>query len=293
METKNLETLRAVAQQGSLAGAAQVLNVTANAVAQRIRVLEKELGVHLLARAGRKVRPTRAGHAVLERLPSILRDVRDLHAAAAGGEIAGELKIGAIATALTGLLPEVLEHLAREHPGLRLHLEPGTSGELYERTRDGALDAAAIVEPEFDLPKLLNFRLWRREPLILLVPEAEAREEPLMILRTEPVIIYDRGQWGGRLAAKWLEQQRVPLQTLFELDALDTIAVLVGRGLGVSVVPDWAGPRPEGVRLRSLSLPDPAPERKIGMIYPRNGARTHLVDVLLSAAEASLSTSDR
>lgn len=262
-------------------------------MAQRIRVLETELGVPLIARAGRKVRPTRAGHAVLERLPGILRDLQDLRAAAAGGEIAGELRIGAIATSLTGLLPEVLEHLAREHPSLRLHLEPGTSSELYERMRDGELDAAAIVEPVFDLPKPLSFRLWRRDPLILLVPETEVREDPLEILRTEPVIIYDRTQWGGRLAARWLEQQRVPLRTLFELDALDTIAVLVGRGLGVSVVPDWTGPRPEGVRLRSLPLPAPVPQRRIGMIYPRNGARTHLVDVLLSTAEASLSTSDR
>ncbi|MGK7295500.1 MAG: LysR family transcriptional regulator [Candidatus Wenzhouxiangella sp. M2_3B_020] len=285
LDTLHLETLRAVGERGSLAAAAQDLNITPNAVAQRIRALEKEFGVALVARAGRHVQPTRAGHAVLRRLPNILRDLRDLHAAATGEEISGELRIGAISTALTGILPEVLERLAHEHPRLRLHLEPGTSGDLYKRTRDGDLDAAAVVEPSFELPKFLSFRLWRREPLTLLVPESEKRDDATEILRTEPVIIYDRAQWGGRLAAQWLEDQRLEIRTLFELDALDAIAVLVARGLGVAVVPDWVGPRPADVRLRQVALPPPVPERGIGLLYPQSGARAHLVDVLLKQAE--------
>ena len=42
----------------------------------------------------------------------------------------------------------------------------------------------------------------------------------------------------------------------FELNALNAIAVMVDRGLGVSLVPDWARPWPEGLRLVRMPLPE-------------------------------------
>jgi DNA-binding transcriptional LysR family regulator len=287
VDTRFLETFFAVARGGSYAAAAQQLGLTANAVAQRLQALEDEFGAPLVVRSGRTVRPTEAGHAVLAKMPGFFDELRGLREAVAGQATQGELRIGAIATALTGILPAVLERLTREHPGLRIFLEPGTSSALYDRTLGGALDAAAIVRPAFNWPKGVAFRQWQREPLILLVPEAEVRTDVREILSTRPLILYDRQQWGGRQAAAWLHEQHLETEIRFELDALDAIAVLVARGLGVSVVPDWIGPRPAGIRLRRLELPGPVPERVIGLLYPRNGVRMHLLRVLLDSVETS------
>lgn len=286
MDTTSLATFHIVATQGSLAAAGRELGLTANAIALRLRTLEQEFGTPLVRRSGRTVVPTEAGHAVLKELPEVLERLRDLRAAAQSGEVAGELRVGAIATALTGILPPLLERLSSEHPKLSLHLEPGTSGELYDRVASGHLDAGAIVAPDFDLPKSLEFLHLRREPLVLLVPGHERRTDPLEVLSTEPVILYDRNQWGGRQASTWLENTGLRYHARFELDALDAIAVMVGRGLGVSVVPEWAGPRPEGLSLRSLPLPGPTPTRVIGIAFKRHGPRSRLVTAFNRLARA-------
>ena len=198
MDTRNLETLVAVAQRGSLAGAAQQMNLTATA-AQRIRALEDEIGAPLVARAGRTVRPTEAGHAVLSQAETVLSAYRGLRAAVTGTTIAGSLRLGAISTVLTGVLPDALAHLSQSQPDLRVFLEPGTSNDLYDRALSGHLDAAAIVRPAFDLPKSWEFTIWRRERLTLLVPGDETRRDVTRILQDRPYIRYDRQQWGGRL----------------------------------------------------------------------------------------------
>lgn len=283
METAFLETFLAVARRGSLAAAAQEQGISANAVAQRLRALEAELGATLIARTGRTVLPTEAGNAVLAHAEAFLSELHLLRSSISGQAIEGELRFGAIASVLTGLIPDVLDILTHKHDALRVFLEPGTSAQLYERTFSRALDAAAIIRPPFHLPKTLEFHSWRRDPLVLMVPADEKRTEVLQILTTRPLILYDRKQWGGQTAAAWLEAQQLELKVRFELDALDAIAILVGRGLGVAVLPDWTGPLPEGVNVQRLVLPPPALVREIGILSQRNGPRTHLLRVMIDA----------
>ncbi|MCF3933839.1 LysR substrate-binding domain-containing protein [Acuticoccus sp. M5D2P5] len=284
MDTRFLETFLTVARRGSLADAAVELDVTATAVAQRIRTLEAELGVKLIVRSGRSVRPTEAGYAILERAATVLRDLRDLGTAARGGDITGKLRVGAISTAQTGLFPRVLGRLAKRHPGLEVGLEPGTSAELYARTVAGELDVSAIVRPGFTLPKTVQFHRWRSEPLILLAPGDEPSRDAVALLTERPFIRYDRRQWGGRLAADYLEGRGIVPAQRFELDALEAIAVMVHNGLGVSIVPEWAGPWPEGLRLLRLPLPPPAPKRELGLVALRSTAEMHLIRKLVEIA---------
>ncbi|HEX2020857.1 MAG TPA: LysR family transcriptional regulator [Aurantimonas sp.] len=284
MDSLHLETLVRVAEKGSFVAAANDLGITATAVAQRIRSLEAEIGVGLVARSGRTVRLSEAGHAVMARSREVLRQISELRTAALGGEIVGELRVGAIATALTGLFPQVLERLTERHAGLDLYLEPGTSAGLYDRVVSGALDVAALVRPSFDMPKAMSFHLWRREKLVLLVAAEDRRSDVPTILRTSPFIRYDRRQWGGRLAASFLDAIGIAPKERFELDALDAIAMMVARGLGVSLVPDWAGPWPE--RVRRMTLPEPAPVRELGFVQLANSPRTHLVRVLIESSWA-------
>jgi DNA-binding transcriptional LysR family regulator len=67
METRFLETFVLVAELGSLAEASRRLGITPVAVAQRMQALEDEVGAQLLIRAGRRVKPTQAGYAILEK----------------------------------------------------------------------------------------------------------------------------------------------------------------------------------------------------------------------------------
>jgi len=284
MDTRFLETFVAVVDYGSLAEAARRLNITSAAAAQRLRVLEAEFGTQLIVRSGRVVRPTAAGTAILERARGFLSEVRDIKSIANDTRVAGELRIGAIETSLTGIMPQILKRLLESYPDLDFYLEPATSADLFGKVVDGRLDAAVMVRPQFELPKALSIRTLRSEPLIVLAPASLGGADPIGLLRTEPFIRYDRSNWGGRLANDFLRAHRIEPNERFELDALDAIAVMVGLGLGVSLVPDWAEPWPRTAPLKKLPLGDPRFDRDIVLVWLTRSPRARLLEVLIRAA---------
>jgi DNA-binding transcriptional LysR family regulator len=273
-----------VVEHGSVAEAARRLNLTAAAVTQRIRALEREIGISLVCRSGRTVRETEAGAAILSQAQALLRDVRDLRATATERSFAGELGLGAISSALTGILPDILARLTTKYPQMKLYIYPGISAELYRKVTEGELDAAVVVQPQFTLPKTCGWATWREEPLVVLVSRAVTAEDPHRILAEQPFIRYDRKQWGGRLADNYLLQAGIRVHDRYELDSLEAIAMLVDRGLGVSLVPDWAPPWPAGLALRKIALPLPFEKRRIGVLWRRASARIRLVQALIAEA---------
>jgi DNA-binding transcriptional LysR family regulator len=284
METRFLEDLLAVAELGSMAAAARRRGVTPAAVAQRIRALEQEIGTPLIARSGRNVMPTEAGAAVLAQSREILRHVAAMRALAAGEALAGEIRLGAISTALTGLLPALLKRFVAAAPRVEFYVVPGTSVDLYRRVQEGDLDAAILVQPPFTWPKTCAWETLRRERLVVLTSTELRRRDPHVLLREQPFIRYDRNHWGGRLADSYLRDAGIRPREVLELDALEAIAVLVSEGLGISLVPDWAPPWPAGISVRKLGLPASAQTRDIGLLWRRDSQRLRLIDALRQAA---------
>ena len=286
METLFLKSFVAVVDHGSMAAAARLLNITPAAVAQQIRTLEREFGAPLIARAGRSVHVTEPGARILQRARDLLRDVADLRAVANDDSTAGELRLGAGTNQLTGILPDVLARMVALYPRIQVYVRPGYSPDLYRAVERGELDAAVVLEAPFDLPKTCGWELLREEPLVVLAPRAMAGRDPHALLSSEPLIRYDRTQWGGRLAEQYLQRAGIVPNERFELNALNAIAVMVDRGLGVSLVPDWARPWPEGLSVVSLPLPLPSEPRRIGVVWSRASIRSRLVAAFLREARA-------
>jgi DNA-binding transcriptional LysR family regulator len=80
----------------------------------------------------------------------------------------GSIRIGAISTALTGLLPPALRILSKNAPQMKFRVTPGGSNALYKSLMDGEIDAAILVAPSFELPNSLSLARIRKEPLVLL-----------------------------------------------------------------------------------------------------------------------------
>jgi len=115
-----------------------------------------------------------------------------------------------------------------------------------------------------------------------------AGADPHQLLREEPLIRYDRHEWGGRQADEYLRKAGIVPRERFELNALNAIAVMVDRGLGVSLVPDWAKPWPEGISVVRLPLPEASEPRRIGMVWSRASVRLRQVNVLLDEARTAM-----
>lgn len=240
MESKFLTSLIAAIECGSIAKAARQQGITAAAVSQRIQVLERELNVVLLHRVGHAAQPTDAALAILPRAKHIVREVERLEGDVHAETLSGTVKIGAISTALTGLLPSALVMLHRQAPGIMPQIVPATSSMLYNAIEREEIDVAIMVKPPFEIPKRYRWQPLHAEELILLSSSALSLTVA-ETLQTQPYISYDPNSWGGRLAQKYLNDHKLAPKQLFELDGLEAISLLVKGGMGVSLVPRWPG----------------------------------------------------
>lgn len=247
MDVRFLKSLVAVVETGSIAAAARRESRTAAAISQRVQALERLLGCTLLLRTAHAARPSDQCLLILPKIRAIIELAQDLQSDLHPDGVAGELTIGAISTALTGVLPTLIERLALAAPDLKLKITPGDSKSLYEKVLAGELDAAILVRPPFQPPKALALVVLKVEPLILVAPAAYAGQSLETLLRVHPFIRYDARSWGGQIAQRYLDEQAIEPNVLCELDALETIVMLVAQGMGVSLVPQWAGMRLEGM----------------------------------------------
>jgi DNA-binding transcriptional LysR family regulator len=288
MDTRFLDSLVTVVDCGSMAEAARRLNLTAAGVAQRIRALEAEIGVPLVVRSGRAVRPTEAAATIMGRARHLLEEVRDIKSVAASGMLSGELRLGAMQTALSGLLADVLCRFVTAHPQIELRIIRDHSAELYRKVVNNEVDAAVTSHPPFAIPKTCDWCVLREEPFVVLTHASAPVRDPHIILRQEPFIRLDRKVYAGQFIDEYLRKAGIRPKERLELDGLELIAVMVDRGLGVSLVPDWAPPWPEGLSLRKLPLPDRSFARRTGLLWNRASLRASLIHAFLEQAQQAL-----
>ncbi|WP_445180610.1 LysR family transcriptional regulator [Pseudomonas sp. McL0111] len=247
MDIRFLKSLVAVVETGSIAAAARRENRTAAAISQRVQALERTLGCTLLLRTAHAVQPSDQCLLLMPKIRALIEQAQALQNDSSHDGLTGEVKIGAISTALTGVLPGLIERLALSAPELKLKITPGDSRSLYEKVLTGELDAAILVKPPFQPPKSLALVLLKAEPLILIAPAAQAGQPLERLVRKQPFIRYDARSWGGQIAQRFLDEHAIEPQLLCELDALETIVMLVAQGMGVSLVPQWVGMPQEGL----------------------------------------------
>jgi len=289
MDTRFLETFLMAVDNGSIAEAARRLNLTPAAAVKRIRALEGEIGVGLVIRSGRTIKPTQAGAAIIDHARHFLVEARDFKSIAATDRPSGLLRVGAFQRALSELLPDILVLMEKNYPQIDIHIARGSSAELYRRVLDGDdLDAAIIIQPPFAMPKTCDWRLLREDPLVVLTRAPAQSRKANAILASEPFIRMDRKSWPGRLVDGYLRKAGIRPRERFEIDNVEAITVMVDRGLGVSLLSDWPPPWLEGLSIAKLPVPDPSFTRRIGLLWGKASIRARLVHAFLEQAAVAL-----
>lgn len=288
MDTQFLECFVTITQSGSVAEAARRLNIAPTTLALRVRALEEELGFALMTRSGRTAKPTPAGDAVALHATKLLHDLRALKTLQNEGQPSGQLRLGVAQTAIAAVLCDVLPALAQKYPQLEIVVQKGSSAQVFAKLNAEETNGAFMFHPPFKLPKSFIWRPLRAEKYIVIASAAESLTDPLKLLRERPFIRYDRSLWSGQIAETYLRRQRIRPHERIELDALDAIAVLVHRGIGVSLVPDRALPWPGGLSVTKLALPEPAPRRELGLLWPVTSAHARLIKVVEQEARLAI-----
>ncbi|MCP4469243.1 MAG: LysR family transcriptional regulator [Gammaproteobacteria bacterium] len=289
MDIRYLESLISVAETGSIAGAARVQNLTPAAVGQRIAILEKHFGATLLNRNTHKAIPTETCLNLLPKARRIVSEFNRMSSEIEASGLAGKFNLGAISTALTGILPGTIRQLAQVAPKLVLQIKPGTSNSLFSDLSERRIDAAIIALPPYALPRSFTVETLRIEPLVLLSRNAHgnnAREK----LEQNPYICYDAQSWGGLKALQYLKDRKIRVDPFYELDALEAIEKLVLQGMGVSLVPQWAGLDLDRPGLDAEIIDNQRYCRKVVLMTMNDNARQPVIDALLLALRSSEET---
>lgn len=239
MNTRYLRALCLVSEHGSIAAAARELGLAHTSIAEQIRSLEADLSAKLVERRGQRIVLTSAGQAILETARQIVSQADEMRHLAQGGRPAGRLRVGSISTALTTLIPAALQTLATSFPDIDLTVIPGTSAGLFRLLENNEIDCALVVQPPFQLPKCLDWLHLRDEPLALVTRAAIGSTDVKSILENAPFMRMDRKAWTGQIVESFLSSRNILVSELFELDAPEAIVILVSRGLGVTLLPDW------------------------------------------------------
>ena len=159
-----LRALRSVAALGSLARAADELGFTASAVSQQLKRLERQVGVPVLAPAGRGVVLTPAGRAVADSAAEVFQALERCAEAArsvAAGAPRGVLRVVAFSTAIRGLLAPAVPALAARCPDLRLVVTEQDPDQALHGVDAGTADLALVHDAD-GLPAALPPSLTQR-----------------------------------------------------------------------------------------------------------------------------------
>lgn len=221
MELYQLRTFVAVAEEGSLARAAERLSASQPAVSAQIRSLEEEFGLKLFDRLPSGMTITPAGETLWEAAEQVLKAASDLTACAAGlhSSLSGRLRLGFNKDGGALRASQLLGSIARDHPALTFEITTGTSGVLVKRVLARELDAS-FYEGICDDPAIEGLELMVQD-LVIAIPQdwAEALDRPDWSLLAERPWVFVSPSCSYHRYIEQLERENgLRLQKRFQTD---------------------------------------------------------------------------
>ncbi|WP_353367188.1 LysR family transcriptional regulator [Acidovorax sp. FG27] len=268
-----LDPLRAfdlVAREGTFSAAAERLGLTQPAVSLQVRQLERRLGVRLLERVGRSVRPTAAGAELLQHVPAIAAALQAALRAVGShaSEVAGRVRLCTGLTTCLYLLPPVLHQLRAAHPRLEVVVSTGNTEQCLRGVETNTLDLALVTLPVAS--RALAVVDVLQDELVAVgrrggTPALPARCTP-GALAGLPLLALDATATTRQIVDAWLRRSGAVPRPQMEFDSVEAIKAMVFAGLGVGILPRMAvgGPGlPHELEVRPLV---PRLQRRMGLV---------------------------
>jgi DNA-binding transcriptional LysR family regulator len=271
MDDRRLRYFLAVVDEGSVTRAAQHLLVAQPSLSQALRAFESELGVQLFHRAGRGVRLSAAGEALVGPARQILRAMDEARRAISGVVAlrTGTIEIAALATLAVDPMASLIGRFRERHPGVEVRvLEPENADGVRALVRDGECELGAAHLP---LPgeQLTAHSLGEQELLFVLPPEAATRDQRSLGARElaqTPLVLSPPGTSTRMLLEQALAAVGVTPKVAVQTAAREAIVPLVLAGAGAALLPAPLAREAQrrGAIVRSAR---PAITRTVGLIH--------------------------
>lgn len=287
IDVRRLRLLLELSHRGTITAVADALAYTPSAVSQQLAALEREAGVPLLERSGRRVALTPAGVVLARYAGSVFAVLEEAAAALAATRtsLAGPLRIGAFPSVAHTILPPALVTLGREHPGLELMVTELDPVAVPDSLRAGTLDVALTFvydyvpdepDPALDTEPLLE------EPVYLAAATGTGGGRAggcIQDWRDAPWIAGSPGTLCHAMVIRACQASGFTPRIRHYADDFATVLALVAAGQGVSLVPRLGVTQaPAGVALTPVSA------RRRASIAFRKGTGNHPAVAAFAAA---------
>ena len=269
---RQLQILTAVARHGSFTRAAQDLGMTQSAVSTSVRHLEAELGLPLFERDTRNVRPTEAGRDLAARVGELLNDLANAleNARSTAERRRGRVRIAAVPTAVTRLLPPCCAECRGRYPEIDLRIEEMAAEDVAAAVLDGRADLGVLNEGRQDLALLAATPLGN-DVFCLICPQghplARKRTPTWRDLDGQDMVMLDARTGSRALIDAVLRNQGVSVHPVQEMSRPEAVAALVAAGMGIAVLPELAAPTAADRVLVTRRLSEPEAFRRMVLVH--------------------------
>ena len=239
---EDMKMFATVVEHTSLNRAAERLNVTQPALSRRIARLEKELGVELFRRVGKRLELTAAGQLTYE----FALELRRFHGeylqrlSAFKTDEAPVATIGASLTTLQTTLPGLIAALTEKHPNLEIKAITGKSHEIATLVKERKVDLGLVASAVEDDPSITSVPLFD-DHLMLVLPRThfilEKTQLEIEDLNSLPMILFAPGTWYRTLTDDLFRRYGLKPDVRMEIDSFEAIVRLLASCRAGTLLP--------------------------------------------------------
>ncbi|WEV49072.1 LysR family transcriptional regulator [Acinetobacter sp. ESL0695] len=277
---KEINTFLLVTRYGSFSKTAIHLGITPSAISTQIKNLENHLGIQLFTRSAHSIALTDAGKQIIDHAKNLIQVYDELRYASDAEIYLGKIKLGAINTIQTGILPMSLKLFQQNIKFVDMKIIPGISKQLISALIAKEIDLAITVKPNYLLPKDISVETLFYEPFMLIYTDETKITNYSEIIKNNPFIQYDKDSIDGKQVSQFLLRNQLDHQVIYELDEIDAIVQMVKLGIGVSIIP-WAGllvnSLPNGIKHIKLEMDNFRREIVLIEHYSSKGLKSHQI----------------
>lgn len=278
LNIKQLEAFCAVVEQGSFTGAAEKLYLSQSTVSGHVAGLEKDLGVALLVRSGkRQLELTIEGRRVYQHARSILESCNTL-SRELEIQTSRDLVVAASSIPMQYVLPPLVAGFAAIRPDCRFTLRQGSSQDIHRQVLQGEAHVGFVGAVFSEHEQDLRYHRICSDPLVLITPDND-RYRRLWeqgtagneLLQSEPLLFREGGSGTQVAGQRFLSENGIDIEKLnvaARVENSEALLRLVSCGMGCAVVSGRAAESTRG--LLSFTLVGKSTFRDLYMIQPRD-----------------------
>ncbi|AZD61103.1 LysR family transcriptional regulator YneJ [Pseudomonas chlororaphis subsp. aurantiaca] len=235
MDLVQLEIFKAVAEQGSISAAAQLIHRVPSNLTTRIKQLEQDLGVELFIREKSRLRLSPAGWSFLDYARRILDLVQEARLTVAGEEPQGPFSLGSLESTAAVRIPALLAAYNQKHVKVELDLSTGPSGTMIDGVLSGRLTAAFVDGPVLH-PSLEGVPVFDEE-MVIIAPLGHAPITRGRDVNGESIYAFRANCSYRHHFERWFSEDAAVPGKIHEMESYHGMLACVSAGAGLALMP--------------------------------------------------------